>query len=364
MYSKRTTLWFLGILTLIVLGFAFVIARPFIYPFVAATILAVVFFPVYQRILGWTKGKPGKASLLSTLALLFLFVVPVFIIVVLVARQAVTAAQYLTRQSAEQGGFAFFLATMAERGLKFVGRFVDLSKYDVKAAITSHVQQAGVWVLGSGALILSNFASLIGQSLLALVVVFFLFRDGRAWIQQAEQSIPLPPGQARRLFSNISDTIVANVYGIASVGVAQGVLTGIALAIAGLPSALLLGLCAAFASIVPVAGAALVWIPAGLYLIFVGTIWKGVFVLVWGVAVVSAADNIIRPWIVGGKVQLHPLVLLFSILGGVQAFGFLGLFLGPVIASVLSVLLGMIREEVRHEDGTLAPMIGGSAERT
>ena len=131
-------------------------------------------------------------------------------------------------------------------------------------------------------------------------------------------------------------------------GVAQGVLTGIALAIAGLPSALLLGLCAAFASIVPVAGAALVWIPAGLYLIFAGTIWKGVFVLVWGVAVVSAADNIIRPWIVGGKVQLHPLVLVFSILGGVQAFGFLGLFLGPVIASVLSVLLGMIREEVEH----------------
>src|SRR5208282_4314983 len=125
MYSKRTTLWFLGILTLVVLGFAFVIARLFVYPIAAAIILAVVFYPAHQRILGWTKGKPGKASLISTLALLFLFGVPVFIIIILVAREAVTAAQYLTRQSAEQGGFALFLSTIAERGLSFIGRWID-----------------------------------------------------------------------------------------------------------------------------------------------------------------------------------------------------------------------------------------------
>src|SRR5271156_1927975 len=158
MYSKRTTLWFLAILTLIVLGFAFFITRPFLYPFAAATILAVVFCPAYKKILAWTKGRPGKASLLSTLALLFLFGVPVFIVIVLVAREAVSAAEYLTRQSAEQGGFALFLSTIAERGLKFIGRWIDVSKYDIRGAVTSHVQQTGVWVLGSGALILSNVA--------------------------------------------------------------------------------------------------------------------------------------------------------------------------------------------------------------
>lgn len=361
MYSKRTTLWFLVILTLIALGFAFVITRPFLYPLAAAIILAVVFHPAYQRILEWTKGKPGKASLLSTLALLFLFGVPVFIIIVLVAKEAVTAANYLTRQSAEQGGFALFLTTVADRGLKFVGRWIDVSKYDIRGAVTSHVQQVGVWVLGSGALILSNFASLIVKSLIVLVVVFFLFRDGQRWIQQAEETVPLPPGQARKLFNNISDTIVANVYGIVSVGAAQGVLTGIALAIVGLQSALLLGLCAGFASVVPIAGTALVWVPAGLYLIFTGAVWKGIFVLVWGVAVVSTADNIIRPWVVGGKVELHPLVLVFSILGGVKAFGFLGLFLGPVSASVLWVLLGMIREEIRYGGGKPETIVDGDS---
>ncbi len=351
MYSKQTTLWFLGILILIVLGFAFVITLPFLYPVAASIVLAVVFYPVHERILRWSKGRSGTASLLSTLALLFLFGVPLFIIVMLAANEAVTAAQYLTRRSAEQGGFTLFLTTMAERGLKFLGRWVDVSKYDIRGAVTSHVQQAGVWILGSGATILSNFARLIAKTLITLVVVFFLFRDGRDWIHHAEDIIPLSPGQARKLFSNISDTIVANVYGILSVGVAQGVLTGIAMAIAGAQSPLLLGLCAAFASIVPVVGAALVWVPAGIYFIFTGAIWKGVFVLAWGVAVISTADNIIRPWVVSGRVELHPLVLLFFILGGVEAFGFLGLFLGPVIASVLAVLFGMIREELGQGGG-------------
>lgn len=354
MYSKRTTLWFLGILILILLGFTFVITQPFLYPVAAAIIVAVVFYPAHQRILSWTKGKAGRASLLSTLTLLFLFGVPVFIIVVMAANEGVGAAQYLTRKSAEEGGFTLFLTALGERGLQFLGHWVDVSKYDIRGAITSHVQQASVWMLSAGAAVLRNFAGLIGKSLVSLVVVFFLFRDGRDWVHRAEGVIPLSPEQSRRLFSNISDTIVANVYGILSVGIAQGILTGIVVAIVGMQSPLLLGLGASLASVVPVVGAALVWAPAGLYLIFTGATWKGVFVILWGVFVISTADNIIRPWVVSGKVELHPLVLLFFILGGVDAFGFLGLFLGPVIASVLAVLFAMFREELTKEPVTAA----------
>lgn len=238
---------------------------------------------------------------------------------------------------------------MADRGLLFVGRWIDVSKFDIKGAITSHVQQAGVWVLGSGASILRGLAGFVVRALITLVIVFFFFRDGRAWIRSGVEATPLSPAQAQRLLSNISDTIVANVYGILSVGIAQGVLTGIAVAIVGLPSPLLLGLGAAFASIVPVIGAGVVWIPAGLYLIFTGATWKGIFVLLWGAVVISTADNIIRPWVVSGKVELHPLILLFFILGGVEAFGFIGLFFGPVVASVLAVLFKMFREEMPVE---------------
>ncbi len=91
----------------------------------------------------------------------------------------------------------------------------------------------------------------------------------------------------------------------------------------------------------------------GLYLLFSGLVWKGVFLLIWGVVVISSADNIIRPWVVGGRVELHPMVLLFFILGGVEAFGFIGLFLGPVVASVLDALFAILREELS------APAVSG-----
>jgi len=355
MNSRQTTLWFLGILTLFAVVVAFIITRPFLYPLAAAIVLAVVFNPIHQRILLWTKGKASLAALFSTLTLLFVFGIPIFILISVAANEAVSAAQYLTRRSAAEGGFTLFLTTIAERALRFMGHWVDLSKYDVRGAINSHVQQAGVWVLGSGAAILGGFARLLVSTLITLVIVYFLFRDGRNWIHRAVGVIPLSPEQARRLINNISDTIIANVYGILSVGLAQGVLTGMAMAFVGIESPLLLGLGAAFASVIPVIGAGIVWIPAGLYLIFTNAVWKGIFVLLWGSIVISSADNIVRPWVVSGKVQLHPLVLLFFILGGVEAFGFLGLFLGPVIASVMVVLFAMFREELNRPHDRVAP---------
>jgi predicted PurR-regulated permease PerM len=354
MYSRRTTLWFLGTALLIAVGLAIVITRPFLNPIAFAIILAVVFHPVHQRVLLWTKQRRDLAALLSTLALLFLFCVPVLLLATVATNEAINAAQYLTRKSAEEGGFTRFLTLMAESGLRFIGRWIDVSKFDIRGAITSHVQQAGVWVLGSSAAILTGFARMVVNAVITLIIVFFFFRDGRDWVRAMVNATPLAPSQAQELISNISDTIVANVYGILSVGAAQGILTGIALAIVGIPSPLLLGLGAGFASIVPVVGAGLVWGPAGIYLIFTGAVWKGIFVLLWGSVVISTADNIIRPWVVSGRVELHPLILLFFILGGVEAFGFLGLFLGPVVASILAVLFRMFRADLIREEDSIS----------
>jgi len=349
MYSRTTSLWFLGISVLIVFWFAFVITRPFLYPVAFAIILAVVFYPAHERILKWTKNKPGVASLLSTLVLLFVFCVPLMIVVTLATNEAIGAAQHLTRMSAAEGGFSGFITFLADRATLFAGNWIDVSKYDVRGTIRSHVQQAGVWLLGSSASILGGFVRMAFNAVIMLVIVFFLFRDGTRWVRGAVEATPLTPENANRLLSNISDTIVANVYGVVLVGVGQGLLTGIAIAIVGIPSPLLLGVLAGIASVIPVVGPSLVWLPAGLYLIFTGATWKATFLLLWGAVVVSAVDNVLRPWVVSGKVELHPLVLIVFILGGVSAFGFLGLFLGPVIASVLAALFDMFREEISKQ---------------
>ena len=348
MHSKRTTIIFLSVLLLIALGLTFVITQSFLKPIAFAIILAVVFYPLHERILRWNKEHSGRSALFSTLLLLTLFGVPAFVITLLAANEALSVAHYLGRRSAEEGGFPSLVMNLADRPIRYVGHWIDLSKYDLRAMVSSNAQKVSVWLVGFGASVLSGVARFIIDALITFVVVFFLFRDGAQWAYRAGTILPLSPLQVSRLYRNISDTIIANVYGILSVGVAQGLLVGIAMSIVGMDSALLLGLATGFASVIPVVGSALIWVPVAIYLLVTTSIWKGLFLLAWGIVVVSSVDNIIRPWVVGGRVELHPLVLLFFIFGGVEAFGFLGLFLGPVVASVLAALFDILREELKE----------------
>jgi predicted PurR-regulated permease PerM len=353
MNPKKVTLWFLATLIVLFGALALLVAWPFLRSIVAGVIVAVIFHPVYKRVLRWTRDRSTWAALGTTLGIVFLFLLPVTLILLKATNEAIAAAQRLSRLSAEQGGLGQFVFAMAERPLRFFGRFVDLSKFDLHTAITSGLQHLSLTILSSGAAILGSLARFTAEFFFMLIVVFFLFRDGERWAAGLGSLMPLSPAQTSRLFRNINDTIIGNVYGILSVGLIQGTLTGIAMAIVSLPSPLLLSIAAFFASILPVIGAALVWVPAGLYLIFTGALWKGIFVLAWGGILISTVDNVVRPWIVSGKVELHPLVLMFVILGGVKVFGFLGLFLGPVVVSVLAAVFEMLREELAAQPGAL-----------
>ncbi len=352
MNSKRATIIFLSALILLALGLTLLITWHFLKPFAFAVILAVIFYPAHHFMLRATKGRHGLSALLSTLAVVLLFGIPAFIITTLAANEALTAAHYLTRRSAEEGGFVQFVMLLAERPLQFVGRWIDISHYDVKAIVSSNVEKAGLSLVTLGGAVLSNLAKFTIDALITIVIVFFFFREGKDWAMRAGKLTPLSDAQIAHLYQNISDTIIANVYGILTVGVAQGILAGIAMRIVGMPSSLLLGLAAGFCSIIPVVGSAIVWAPVAIYLLVSGSIGKGIFLLIWGVVVISAVDNILRPLVVGGRVELHPMVLLFFILGGVEAFGFLGLFLGPVVASVLAAVFAMLREELTDVDAS------------
>jgi predicted PurR-regulated permease PerM len=356
--DKRSTIIFLAALVLLALVLALLITWPFAKPFAFAVILAVVFYPVHNWILRLTKQRVGLAALLSTLAVIVLFGVPAFIITTLAANEALSAAHYLSRRTVEEGGFTQFVMILASRPLALVGHWIDLSRYDLRAIVSANAQKLSLTMVGFGAAVLGNLARFTIDALITFVILFFFFREGKDWALRAGRITPLSEAQVAHLYRNISDTIIANVYGILTVGVVQGILTGIALKIVGLGSSLLLGLAAGFASIIPVVGSSIVWAPAAIYLLVTGSIWKGVFVLIWGALVISSVDNLLRPLVVAGRVELHPMVLLFFILGGVEAFGFLGLFLGPVVASVLAAVFRMLRDELRGAEPTRATGAG------
>jgi predicted PurR-regulated permease PerM len=101
----------------------------------------------------------------------------------------------------------------------------------------------------------------------------------------------------------------------------------------------------------------LVWLPSALYLMGTGHLWKGIILILWGTLVVGTIDNIIRPLVVGSKVELHPLILLFALLGGLQVFGFIGIFIGPVVISVIAALINILREELAASPKDAPPIV-------
>jgi len=208
-------------------------------------------------------------------------------------------------------------------------------------------------LLAVGTRLVGGLAGFAGNAILTFLILFFLFRDGSTAIHKVISVLPLRQEQAMHLLSGIRDSIIANLYGILAVGLAQGLLTGTALAFLRVPSALLLGLATAFCSLIPIAGTALVWLPTAIYLMATGHLWKGIILIVWGTAVVGTIDNIIRPLVIGRTVELHPLLLLFALLGGLQVFGFIGIFVGPVVISVIAALISMLQEELSASPNVL-----------
>ena len=353
MNGKKATLVFLAVLLAGAFALTFFIERPFIEPVAFAIIIAVVFDPIYERILQKVK-RPGLASSLTIILIILLFAIPFTVILMKASAQALDIGRYLSEKSAEQGGLVPSVMKLAERPLLFLGRYVDLSSVRLREQVAAHLNQLGVALLGSGAALLGNFVTLITDAAIALITLFFLFCDGKRIVRRISDVMPLSPEQAHRLLHGISDAIIANVYGMAAVGAAQGVLTAIALRICSISTSTLLGLLAAVCSLIPIVGAGLVWAPAGVYLMLTGHLGKGIFVLIWGTVVISSVDNVIRPLVIKGRVQVHPLLLLFALIGGAQAFGLLGIFLGPVLLSVISVLLKILFEETRHTDSESA----------
>jgi len=181
---------------------------------------------------------------------------------------------------------------------------------------------------------------------IAFFTLFFLFREGATTKERVAEVLPLTRSQAERLFTGISNSIVANVYGVLAVGAAQGALTALGFWVLGLPSPVLWGMVTALFSLVPIIGSSAVWVPAGIILAVSGHWIKALILLGWGTGVVAQADNVIRPYVISQRANLSTLAVFFALLGGVQAFGVMGVFIGPVALSFTLVVLQMLRETI------------------
>jgi predicted PurR-regulated permease PerM len=343
--DHRKAIIFLAVLLCITLLLTFVIGFPFLRPLAYALIMATVFHPLYRYLLKRTHSANG-AALLSTAIIFVLIVVPVAFLFNIAAIQATSIAHGVAERSASQGGFVPFVVHLIEKPMQFIGRFVDISGFNLQDQIGQNARAFGMRLLPTAASWVGNIFAVIANVVLALITCYFLLRDSDSIVRKTVGMLPISDEHANRLVLTLKNTIVANVQGVFAVGAAQGLATGIALFIMGVSPAVLLGILAALCSIIPVIGTGLIWGPAAIYLIATGHLAKGLVLLGVGGSLISMLDNIIRPLVVSSRVQANALVLMLAMLGGVQAFGFLGLFVGPVVIALLLAVGTMLGEEV------------------
>ncbi|MGC1942512.1 MAG: AI-2E family transporter [Candidatus Acidiferrales bacterium] len=323
---------------------AYGILRPFLRPIVFGLVIGIGFYPLHTKI-GRFFPRKNIHALVSTLAVLLIFVVPAVLLVSAASEEIIHAAQSFNDRAAEGGGLLPYFLQGPDRLMNWLEKYVDIKKSGLAGAIDSLPIRASQLLVTFATSLVRGLAGFVGESVITLLILFFMFRDGPGMLNRVAAMLPLDRDRTQQLFSQVRQSVFANLYGILAVALAQGLLTSAGVAIVGVGSSLLLGIAAAVCSLIPFVGPALVWLPLVILLLFKGHWWKGLFLLVWGAIAVGTADNIIRPLVIAARVRLHPLLLLFSLIGGVQEFGFVGLFIGPVVMSVVIALVDMLREE-------------------
>lgn len=345
-YNRTGRLFILGALG-VALYFTWKVFQPFLPAIATAAVLDVVVYPLYLRLGRAFGGRRMLAAALTVLLVLLLVIIPLIGMGLLFTKQALDLYQGLT-QRAQDGGLDSLLRfrdwATVEVWLAEHAPWIDTQALNLKDVFLNLLQRVSSYGVSLGTAVASNALTAVGTFLVVLFSLFFILLDGAAFARWAWSLVPLNAEHRGVLSRTFVAIIKSAVLGSGVIAVVQGILGGIAFWIVGLPG-VLWGFAMAFTSLVPVVGAAIIWVPAALLLLAQGNIGSGAFVLIWGVAVISGADNVIRMFVIKGPARLHPLLIFFSVLGGIKLSGLLGVVYGPLALAMVQTLLEIFRTE-------------------
>lgn len=265
-----------------------------------------------------------------------LIVIPLVFLTTLLAGELSEAYQYF-ENLIESGALAKMIKELEDS--KLIQRLLELfstgnQPLQLEDALLILGQKITRFLASQTTLVVKKVSLGLVQFLVMIVAIFYLLRDGDLLLEKLKEVLPLEKEEKEELLRRIYEMIIASLYGNVLVAIVQGSLGGIGFWIVGLPSPILWGSVMVLLSLLPLVGAYLVWVPASLWLFFgQGELGKALFLAGWGVLVVSTVDNLLRPLFISERVKVHPLLLFFAILGGIKAFGILGVVAAPVIVA-------------------------------
>ncbi len=359
--KNRAAVVFLLGLTAVALYFCYILISPFLRPIIFSALLAVLFYPLHARILRRIRNRNLSALLSTCVVVLFIVLSTVFL-----GQALVTGLRDVYQSLSGSGNgserLGPYLIHLLDRTVELLGRYMPISAPDLRSATVNQTEKAVAGLLSMTAGAVGSVTALLGDALAAFFILFFFFRDGKAMLRRTAVLLPLHSDQTRRLFARVKDTLNATVYGTLTIAALQGALTGIGFWFLGITSPVLWAIVTALCALLPVIGTSIVLLPGISMLIFSGHWIKALILLAWGLAIVHPIDNLLRPQLIGSRTKLSTLFVFVALLGGLRAFGGLGVFIGPIILAVTLALFKFLREEKRaynwrfNPEASLAPV--------
>jgi predicted PurR-regulated permease PerM len=342
---RKRKLLFLAIATAVFFFFCYRIASPYLNAIVGAAVLATLFHPVFRTLKDLTGGRSNLAAWLCILVLLVTLIGPAILIGILLHNESIAVYDWLRTNTAAQNGWPTAISSWVARVADWVGVHTGVDPDTLRSAALSRINEVGNFFVQKTGALLGGISSAILSLVITLFTFFFMLRSGATLVRNGARLLPLDEDEIEVLISKITAAIQGNVAGVLAVGGTQAILLGLGFWIFGVPSPVLWAIVTVACSVIPMGGAALVWVPGAIYLFASHSILKGVLMLAWGAGIVSLSDNIVRPWVLSDRVNMSPLLIFFALLGGIQVFGFWGIFLGPVILSLAVTFASMLLEE-------------------
>jgi predicted PurR-regulated permease PerM len=339
MNAKMLQPYFLAASIALATVLAFFIFRPFLIVLILAAIFAVVLQPLYRKFIGRMSASPGLAALLTIAVTVVCLLVPLLVITSLIVGDARDLYGSLT--SSNETTSIHAASEYANNVLAQYAPGFALSGIDLATAVDTYIEGGLAWLIRHVGGAFGQAAGLLLDIFVFLIALYYLLKDGSRLKQRIVEASPLANMHDELVFSRLELAVNSVIRGSLTIAFIQGVLTAVGFTIFGVPNGVLWGVVAVFAALIPGIGTSLVLVPGIIYLFVTGAAAPAVGLIIWSALAVGLIDNLLGPRLVGKGMQLHPLIVLLSVFGGLAFFGAAGIFLGPLCISLLFALVSI-----------------------
>jgi len=343
---------FFSALFFAILLLAFYITKPFLISLLTGAVLAYLSYPLYEFVTRKIKNR-NAASVIVTTFIVLLFAVPSVMVLGLISKEAYYTYTTLNNQNLGTNFMKVMCKDENWLSCRTIKIFVEfLPQHNLDYYFQASIQKITGFILDSISKIIVSAPLILLKIFVVVFVIFYLLKDGEIILIKVKSILPLKEHHKQNVFEKFHRTISAVFYGNLSMAILQGILGSLGFFILGVSSPILWGFVMMLFALIPYFGTAIIWLPAAMNLIFMGYLQnsnsffiRGMVLIVYELLVVAGVDNILRSKIIGLKSDVHPILVLIGVLGGLDVFGFVGIILGPAVLALLIIFVDIYIEE-------------------